>query len=284
MSADFKKCLICKSGDHRVIFSYRAPDKYESAVGVSRTNYFRKWVQCRKCGFYYALYSRGPKILDRLYAAGYRDRQALWRKGSAEDTFRKIIALPKGKSETKFRVAWIKKSIADIWKQGLVKQAKPPYRFLDIGGGAGIFAYEFRDAFWRPSVIDPDEDSRFIREKLKIPLAQTFYQPGSFSGKFTLISLNYVLEHLTRPVAFLKSLRRDMHKDSFLYLEVPDALCFRFLPKGHDIFNACHLWMFDPNTLTKLLDDCGFEVFNLCRIKTIRGHYALMALSGRKLL
>jgi len=37
--------------------------------------------------------------------------------------------------------------------------------------------------------------------------------------------------------------------------------------------------MFDPETLTRLLKECGFEILALKRLKTMRGHFALMALA-----
>jgi len=58
-----KNCLICQSKDYRVIFSYDKPDQYEIAIGVSKEGYYRKWVQCKQCGFYYSIYSREKNIL-----------------------------------------------------------------------------------------------------------------------------------------------------------------------------------------------------------------------------
>lgn len=279
-----KKCLLCHSGDHRTIFSYTKPDQYEVAVGVSQKGYFRKWVRCKQCGFYYSIYSRPRNILDKIYTAAYREKNALWRKESPEETFRRIMALPEEESETKLRVNWIKKIINNIWKSGLLKQGVPPYRALDIGGGAGIFAHEFQNDVWKNYIIDPGGDSDFIQKKLHIPFMRRRYKPRSFNREFNLVSLIYVLEHLLSPASFLRSLRNDMAKNSFLFIEVPDSLCFRFKSMKDDIFNSCHLWMFDPETLTCFLSYCGFEVFSLCRLKTMRGHYALMALAGKKII
>jgi hypothetical protein len=38
--------------------------------------------------------------------------------------------------------------------------------------------------------------------------------------------------------------------------------------------------MFDPATLTRTWAACGIEVFALERVRTVRGHYGLMALGG----
>ena len=272
-------CLLC--GDKRFIkiFSYQEPDRYEHAIGVKARGYFRHWVRCLNCSFYYSVYSRPRNFINKIYQSVYRDCAASWRKETAEEIFRKIIALPKRKSETKQRVAWIKNAIGKAWDNSLAKQPKAPFAFLDIGGGAAIFAHEFKDQLWKPYITDPATNNSFVKTKLHIPLIQNFYQPGQFRKKFTFISLIYVLEHLENPITILKKIRKDLTEKSVLYIEVPDSIAFRLKPKDDDIFNACHLWMFDPETLTRLLKECGFEILALKRLKTMRGHFALMALA-----
>ncbi|TSC84152.1 MAG: hypothetical protein G01um101417_308 [Parcubacteria group bacterium Gr01-1014_17] len=275
-------CLLCKSSSHKVIFSYKEPDRYEAAVRVTAKNYFRKWVRCSKCGFFYSIYSRPPKVIHTIYETAYRDTNANWRKETAEEIFNKITALPEHQSETKKRVCWIKETIERVWEDGIIKKPAPPFSALDIGGGAAIFAYEFQDRLWRSYIIDPAKNNDFVKKKLKIPLIQKFYKPNRFHRKFNLISLVYVLEHMANPRSLLKSVRKDMDANSFLYVEVPDALASRLKPKDDDIFNACHLWMFDQETLTRILKECGFEALSIRRIKTLRNHYAVMALAIQK--
>lgn len=281
-SGNPRDCLICKSDEYRVVFSYDKPDQYEKSLRVREDSYHRKWVQCRQCGFYYSIYSREKNVIERIYTYEYRYKNSPWRKESPEELFKRITALPEEESETKFRVNWLKKNIYDIWKNGLLKKPTHPYNMLDIGGGIGVFAYEFQDAEWAAHVIDPHYDSSFIKARLHIPFIQDYYKPNCFNCKFDLISLIYILEHHSDPVSLLGNLHNDMNKNSFLYIEVPDSICFQHKPAEDDIFNSCHLWMFSPNILTLFLDNCGFEVFSVHRMKTIRGHYALMVLAARK--
>lgn len=42
---------------------------------------------------------------------------------------------------------------------------------------------------------------------------------------------------------------------------------------------SCHLWIFNPKTLSALLGDCGYELMQLNRYRTVRGYYALTALA-----
>lgn len=276
------ECVICKGRNCRIIFSYDHPDQYEKAVGVNDVGYIRKWVQCKQCGFYYSIYSRDATVLDSIYTS-YRSEDVPWRKESPQETFERVMNLPPEKSETVVRIKWIKDRLQRMVDDKLMRKGDVPLKLLDIGGGAGIFAYAFQDRIWKSWVIDPSADESFFKDKLGIPFIKEYYKPHAFGNSFDLISLVYVLEHVRDPYALLKSIGNDLGQSSFVYIEVPDALCFPFNPAQDDIFNSCHLWMFNPMTLSTVLNACGFEIFALDRMKTARGHFALMALAGKKM-
>ena len=273
---------MCGGTAFETVCAYDRPDCYETAVGIGPEGYDRRWVRCRGCGFYASHYSRAPESLDRLYERAYRDAASAWRSGTTEEIFLRVAALPDDQSETRPRVRWIKNTLADLGQAGFFTPGRPPFRMLDIGGATGIFAYEFQrdDPDWRAHVVDPAEDGCFIETRLGIPYCRDPYRPGLFPEPFHLISLIFVLEHLLDPVAVLEAVRRDLAPNGALYVEVPDASAFRFKPTTDEIFNSCHLWMFDPTSLNRLLERCGFETLALRRIQTVRGHYALIALAG----
>jgi len=254
------------------------PDSYESAVGITEAGYYRQWVQCQQCSFIYSIYSRPKDALDKLYKTLYRSIGSKWREESSEELFNRIITLPADESETKFRVKWIKEGIENLRQDQLLDKKSPPYNFLDIGGGNGVFAYEFKDADWMPHVIDPDEWGHFM-EKYGIKFIPDYYHSAAFNVKFDLISLVFVLEHLTDPASIIKDLRQDLLPGSLIYIEVPDAICFKRKDSHDDIFNSCHLWMFSPYTLNRFLHLMGFEIVALKRAQTERSHYSLMALA-----
>ena len=273
-------CILCGENDFDVVAEYSKPDQYELSVGIQDNDkYWRKWVKCTGCGFYYSLYSREHRKLDKIYSSSYRRKKETWRQDSNEENFNKIIALPREESETKLRINWIKDYINHSKAVGLFKAGVTPYKMLDIGGGNGIFAYEFQDNDWESHVIDADPNGQFIENKLGIPYLNQYYRPNSFDFSFDLISMVFVLEHLANPKMILNQLRQDMVRESFLYVEVPDNICFHLKPDDDDIFNSCHLWMFSANTLTELFRQTGYEICALKRVCTLRGHYALMALA-----
>lgn len=275
-------CIICGSENYENIYSYDSPDNYEVAVGVDKENYSRKWVKCKKCGFYYSIYSREKEVLNRIYSSLYRNSDSSWRKEPVKEVFNRIINLSESESETKQRVRWIKERINRLTENNILKNKSPPFNFLDIGGGNGIFAYEFKDNLWIPNVVDPDENSSFIKSEFGINFVNDYYSSGKFNFKFDMVSLIYVLEHLAEPVKFLKEVYSDMKEDSLFYVEVPDAISFNLKDKSDEIFNSTHLWMFTPSTLISFLERNGFEILFLDRVLTKRGHYAIMSLAIKK--
>jgi SAM-dependent methyltransferase len=272
-------CLVCGQSDATNVVRYASPDPYERAVGIAKEGYFRAWVRCVDCGFIYSRYSRDPEVLDRLYESNYRDSAMSWRQGSTREVFDRVIALAPEQSETHARIAWIKREIGSLEAARLVPARPGAKAMLDIGGATGVFAYGFRDADWSTHVVDPAESGRFLETDFDIPYHQGPYRPGLFGRTFDLISLVFVLEHLRDPNAILASIAQDLAPGGLLYIEVPDSVAFRLKPPEDDIFNACHLWMFNPTSLTRLLANNGFELMALTRPQTRRGHYALTVLS-----
>lgn len=270
-------CIICESSEHIELARYSEPDIYEVAAEVSPKGYWRKWVKCSSCGLCYSQFSRSPDTFDLLYANGYRGQDAAWRGESAYERYQRIIGLPPDQLETHLRILWIKRQI-----QKLRNWPDSQRKLLDIGGASGVFAALFQDENWRSAVIDPAAEGRFIEAKLGIPYIEEPLEQAKCATEFDLVSMNYVLEHLRDPIGALKLAMRRMGADGLLYIEVPDASNFVHLNADHDIFNACHLWMFDESALSKCLERVGLSVISSQVLTVRRGHRGLMLLAEAK--
>ena len=279
MSLHPSRCLICGSGDSVTVCRYHAPDAYERAVGVGEPFFIRAWVRCAECGFHYSQYSRDPDVLDRIYDEAYRAANAPWRSRSVRETFAAVTALPYERSETKQRVHWIKEQLESLARQGRCYLNGAPCDFLDVGGGNAIFAHEFKDARWQPFVVDPSEEGAALCHDLDIPYVRGALENASFNRDFALVAMTYVLEHLRDPLRALRAARRHVGPAGALFIEVPDAACFEDTPPDDDIFNACHLWMFGPGDLSRLLWSSGFEPVAEESTISPRGHHALKVLA-----
>lgn len=270
----FESCVVCENKTYDVVARYGEPDVYEIAAGVTESLYWREWVRCSKCEFHYSRYSRRPEVFDEFYAKGYRDEDASWRQESSLERYRRIIALPPEQSETRIRFEWILRNCSH-----LKSSSRENWRALDIGGASGVFAAVLKENAWDVAVVDPSNEGGFIEEELNIPYFASPLEEMDGKEKFHFATMNYVLEHVTSPERMLRLAKHVLEPDGLLFIEVPDVSNFRYLPADHDIFNACHLWMFDKKSLEHLLDRTGFRMFAAETIKVLRGHRGLMIMA-----
>ena len=275
------KCPLCKekfSVKENTIASYEKPDQYEIAVGITEDFYYRKWIKCYRCTLIFSIYSRSNNAFDYLYEQLYRKVGAVpWRKLSTEETFELVLKLAPEKSETIYRVNFIKDKIANLIKSSLYSK-KNKYKLLDIGGATGNFAFAFKDKEWDSTIIDPDDSGKFIKN-YNIEFKKGWFSEKSFDFKFDLISLIFVLEHVLEPSLLLEEIRKSLLPDGLIYIEVPDEIAFYKISPLDDIFNSCHLYMFNPSSLEMLLSQNNFEIMSLERTRTVRGHFVLTCLA-----
>ncbi len=91
--------------------------------------------------------------------------------------------------------------------------------------------------------------------------------------KYSIILMNHVLEHLSRPKEFIINLKKIMLKKSYLVIEVPDIMQYK--KDGTLALSSEHLMHYSKKSLIHLLNKCGFNfVFEekkfLSRIASIR--------------
>jgi SAM-dependent methyltransferase len=96
-------------------------------------------------------------------------------------------------------------------------------RMLDLGCGTGPTLRAFSKLMqgWELNGFDPHlSDSERVR---KIPGVKRVYEGSleQIDGSFELITAVHVLEHVTEPLAFLRSARRLMQRDGLFLVQVP---------------------------------------------------------------
>lgn len=249
-------CPICGASDWRFVRCYNTLDKYEENVGIGAPVQ-RVWSKCR-CGFLKCTRNYDLRELDGIYDNGYRAKG--FREDSVADTFNKIVSLPFEKSENKQRIAWLLNTLGgDVGGE-----------ILDVGAGLCVFLYELcagSAGIWKPRAFEPNAISaHFISEELKIPVYPMRYWPGLKRGGYDVVSCIHTLEHMEAPEDFLLNVReQDLKSGGRLFLEVPDAVEFEYLPHNHDEFNSCHLCFYTGETLYRLVESAGYKVTDLNR-------------------
>jgi glycosyltransferase involved in cell wall biosynthesis len=149
-------------------------------------------------------------------------------------------------------------------------EGAPPSRILDVGCSGGLLAEHVRarghrvtgiDCLEIPGVRDRTDD--FFLADLNQGL------PPEIGGGYDVVIAGDIIEHLMRPAAALREMRRVLRPDGQVLLSVPNF--GHWYPRsrvglglfGYDrrgILDDTHLRFFTRSTLRRLVRDCGFDI------------------------
>lgn len=141
---------------------------------------------------------------------------------------------------------------------------KADTRLLDIGCGEGIFLRMVRSivAEAEGCEITPSHVKQLREDGFKIwdcPLSEI--QPEK---PYDILCMHAVLEHIPNVTSFLEDLKRFMHEDTKIFIEVPTLLdplvYFYDIPEYRDFFyREYRFYYFTSRSLGKLLEKTGFK-------------------------
>jgi trans-aconitate methyltransferase len=140
---------------------------------------------------------------------------------------------------------------------------------LDIGCSAGELLLGVRSKYQQvePAGVELSEAHReWCREKGLRVYPTINEMRAEREGRFQLVSLSHVLEHMPDPVAFLKMLRAEvLLPDGYILIEVPNLF-------GHVSFEIAHLICFSEKTLKDALHKAGYQILST-KIHSIPRNY-----------
>jgi SAM-dependent methyltransferase len=150
----------------------------------------------------------------------------------------------------------VQKARAEIILNFARRDIKQISRHLDIGCSSGALLERFR-AFYQSQAygIEPGD---LYREYARAASLQVYASLDELLlanvGKFDLISMLHVLEHLPDPVVYLQTLREQLlNTTGWLLLEVPNLY-------AHDCFEVAHLVSFSRHTLFTVVEKAGYQI------------------------
>ena len=195
---------------------------------------------CSVCGLVY----QSPRMSEAELASYYEREYRLEYQGG-EGPNAKDLATQRGRAESLTR--FLKGKLATV------------NRHLDIGCSAGILLQHVHEAYQCQSTgIEPGTAYRIYAQESGLTVYPTLEDlENSKEGRFDLISMAHVLEHLPNPVEYLAHLRSSLlGMDGHLLIEVPNLY-------AHDCFETAHLVSYSPHTLRQTLQKAGFVVVAL---------------------
>jgi 2-polyprenyl-3-methyl-5-hydroxy-6-metoxy-1,4-benzoquinol methylase len=143
--------------------------------------------------------------------------------------------------------------------------SKTPH-LLDIGSGAGYFLDSCRRNGILAKGIEPDATTRNRSiNNFGIDVFDEAELDKMEDSGFDVITMWHVLEHVEELNTRVQQIQRLLKEDGLLILALPncssfDARHYKQFWAGYDV--PRHLWHFTPDTISKLLNKSGFEVFS----------------------
>lgn len=192
---------------------------------------------CSNCGLVFQTPRMSDQELHDFYARGYRQMYQI-----SESPTQKDLAVQLSRA----------KALVDITSQHLIEVDN----HLDIGCSSGLLLDTFRQKYDSNSIgIEPGEAYRVFAQELNIKVyASREELVSGHTGRFDLISMAHVLEHIAEPVNYLRMLRSDLlTQDGALLIEVPNLY-------AHDCFEVAHIVSFSPHSLKQILKKAGFDI------------------------
>jgi 2-polyprenyl-3-methyl-5-hydroxy-6-metoxy-1,4-benzoquinol methylase len=216
------------------------------------------YYQCENCGLIYQSKKESQAANPEFYRRTYRQIYQVCEEPTPKDL-------------------WVQeqraKHLIDITRQH-VKIF--PEKVLDIGASAGVLLQQFRKSFGSEVVgVEPGDAYRDYAEESGIEMKESLGALlASDHGKFDLVSMSHVIEHLADPVEDLKRIKLELLKDGGrLLLEVPNFY-------AHDSYELAHLACYTPHTLREVLKQAGFRLILLKRHGVPRSKLLDLYLTG----
>ncbi len=175
--------------------------------------------------------------LDAFYEREYRE---LYQGGQGPS--RKDLIVQRGRAEN--LLFFLKRRIPTL------------HRHLDIGASSGALALRFHEHYGcQAAGIEPGSAYRSFAAANGLAVFPSLEAlAADRPGRFDLVSMIHVLEHLPEPVAYLENLRESfLEPDGWLLVEVPNLY-------AHNAFEVAHLVSFSQHTLVEMLGAAGFRL------------------------
>jgi 2-polyprenyl-3-methyl-5-hydroxy-6-metoxy-1,4-benzoquinol methylase len=166
-----------------------------------------------------------------------------------------------GERKSSFWVEWF-----EAWNNRgtLSRLALLPHagrKLLEIGVGSGSFLNAARKRGY--DVLGCDLSApicRRVEQDFGVPMHCGPLNSLNGRGRFDVVVMNHVLEHVQRPVEFLQDVLRLLAPGGVVHIAVPNIACWEARLSGWTSYEPYHLTYFDRQTLARAVESAGFSL------------------------
>lgn len=206
---------------------------------------------CPECGLGSAFPMPTKEALDQMYY-----NRGFWKLQDEDISIRKQ-PVPYAMARARWRL--ITSSIPhDAYQRGV--------RILDIGAGHGylgdVAASDRKSVLAAYAMVEPDGRMRkgvdLRWRELDYPCdLELFERPSNVTGRYDLVVLSHILEHVVDPMTFMKEALDHIISGGYVFVDVPNRDdCFK-----KEVFP--HVLFFSPQSIRELLERLSLEVIEI---------------------
>ena len=227
-------CIICDLNDFEMLSE-------KDRVGLTTPV-----VICKKCG----LIQNNPHLLESNYLEFYKSE------------YRKLYHSRDIPPDDLFLKQYKHGELIYEFLQNTSKEEIENKFIVEIGTGVGGILQYFKEK--NNEVLGLDLDVNYIEfgKKKGLDLEIGTVEHLSESKKPDIVIYSHVLEHISNPINEINTLKKFLHKNSLVYVEVP-GIKHLHLSYKQDFLKYLqfpHLYHFTLTSLHNCLKKCGFEL------------------------
>lgn len=211
----------------------------------------RTIIECKNCGFKHVNPIPTAKEIDDFYKEFYTDEKPNYFADAEED------------------LDWWTASYKNYYNQ--FKKYTKGRKLLDIGSGPGYFLKFGKDLGWEVLGFEPSVHAAKYSKSLGLNVINDYFtfDKAKAVGKFDVVSLSLVLEHLPDPKKLLEEAKGVLSKNGLIFILSPNE--FNPLQKAVVEDGNQKQWWIQPlehinyfNFLSakKLLNSVGFNIID----------------------
>ncbi len=147
-------------------------------------------------------------------------------------------------------------------------------RLLEIGVGSGSFLSSARTAGF--DVMGCDLSSpicEYVRRKYGITMHGEHLAMLEGENSFDLVVMNHVLEHVNKPIEFMREVHRLLTPGGVVHIAVPNIACWEANLAGWTSYEPYHLVYFDPQTIEKTVTAAGLMIEHITTHDSFSGWF-----------
>jgi SAM-dependent methyltransferase len=270
---ELRPCPCGTSRYGRVHVFDRAPQGEPAFRFAAGDAYPREIHRCAACGHFVSTHQADTAALYQgdYVQSNYGDAQGI------RAAFERILALPPERSDNAGRVRRILDFCSAHFPADRFRERKP--RVLDVGSGLCVFLHRMKSEGWDCTALDPDARSAgHAATHVGVRAVQGDFLSAPDLGRYDLVTMNKVLEHIPRPQALLAKATSALLHGGVAYVEVPDGEKAIEEGPAREEFFIDHFHVFSRASLEHLAAGAGMRPLAVERLREPSGKFTLRAI------